>query len=115
MELIKSILQNYWKEIICVFILLLSVILQAFKKKPINSTLLDIFYAVHDYVIKVEVPGNGPSKKQEVMSLVIEYLKKLYPKLDIDVGILNMISRVIEMYLETPQKGGENDEAQKNG
>ena len=107
MDLLKYILQNYWKEIICLFVLILSVILQAFKKKPINSIITDIFYIVPKFIKAVEEPGNGPEKKQKVMSLVVEYLQNLYPKLKIDVGTLNSISMIIEKYLETPCKKGE--------
>lgn len=106
MEVLKEILKNYWQIILAAFCMILSVILQACKKKPINSIITDIFYIVPKFINQVECPGNGASKKEAVINLTVDYLKGLYPELHIDVSTLNLISAIIEKYLDTPKKGG---------
>lgn len=107
-ELIEFI-KNYWLLLVVfmVFLIILLIISLITKKKPVinlmDSILKDVLELLPMLINKVEVPGNGSTKKNLVLVAVHEYLVKKYGYLDFS-QLEKQVSNYIEDILSTPKK-----------
>ena len=108
MDVIKEILQNYWKEIISVVLFIASVVIALVRKKPVS----DVISYIYEYCIEATKIAESTSKslhnlnkKEYAIEIVKDRLKKVFPNID-SFKYTNLISAFIEDILETPQKKG---------
>ena len=117
LDTIKNFILDNWQLIVAVIVFVLSFILQLIKKKPVTSLSSQIYAAVIAAVNKTENDGvlGSQSKLAYATTLVVDYLKSIYPDLDFK-PYLDLIRLIIEDILSTPQKKGVRDgEKKTNG
>lgn len=106
-----EILKNHWYDILSLVMFLAS-ILFFILKKPLGSSLesdyiADLSVLIAGWIQQVEVPGNGATKKETVISLCMKWLRKKYGREfteDEETIWRKRISTLIELYLSTPEK-----------
>ena len=104
-------IKNHWVDILSVVMFLVSVLFFLIRK-PVSSSLesnyiSDLSVLIAQWINKVEVPGNGITKKETVTTLALKWLVKQYRRAlseDEEVIWRKRISTLIELYLSTPQK-----------
>ena len=100
---------EHWRAIFDLVVLLIAVILFIVKKKPVKviDSVTDFLYKLLPALInKVERPGEGEQKKNEVISLALYFLSQSFPGVDVNQYV-SLIEKIIEAYLSTPNKKGE--------
>lgn len=106
-----ELLKNHWYDILSLVMFLISVVFFIIKK-PVSSSyeselISDLSILLPGWIKSVEVPGNGETKKETVISLALKWLRKKYSR-SLSDDELNLwrkrISTLIEMYLSTPTK-----------
>lgn len=109
-DVIVDFLKSYYKEIIEVSILIISVVIALIRKRPlyneIDTIKKDALDLLPSLIISVERDGHGAEKKQAVLDLLFAYLSKKYHFQKTD-EMINYFSDVIENILSTPSKKGE--------
>lgn len=100
-------LVKYWRLILEVILLIISVVVLVLKKKSINPIFQDIYEFALYAVNEVEKsPLKGAAKLDLAVSFVTESLQDKYPGLNVDCYI-HFIEYAIELILSTPQKKGD--------
>lgn len=109
-DIIFDFLKSYYKEIIEVLILIISVVIALIRKRPsyneIDTIKKDALDLLPSLISSVERDGHGAEKKQAVLDLLFAYLSKKYHFQKTD-EMINYFSDVIENILSTPSKRGE--------
>lgn len=107
-------LKTYWREILEVVVLTVSIIIATVRKKPSSSLVSDIkarlAVLVPVLVKQVESPGNGSEKKSIVIGKCLSAVTGFYGrKLQEDESSYwkQYVSNQIEDVLSTPQKKGD--------
>lgn len=110
MDLISNILDfitQYWRELISLVILLISVLISLFRKRSTlnvaDEIKKDVLVILPEMIKAVECAGHGQDKLNAVVLEVKKYIKKKYSVKDVDVFIPFIISS-IESILSTPTK-----------
>lgn len=110
MEKVIEFLTLYWREILDLAVLIISVVLCLIRKRKvineIDTIKQDVLGVLPVLMNSVEKPGDGAQKKSTVMSLVAAYVKKKY-KIELDGSLVSYIDNAIENILSTPTKKGE--------
>lgn len=109
----KEVLQfclNYWREILAVCSVIITVVLYLVKRRPlvnlIDTIKEDALELLPVLINKVEKDGSGQQKKATVLEAVIQYIEKKY-KTAVSPYIVAWLSDMIESILSTPTKKGE--------
>lgn len=102
-----SFIKNHYELIISCVLVLLSLILQLLKKKPVLNKLAEIKARILEVlpllIQKVEVPGDGSTKKVLVLKEIQLLVAKEFKFFDFNV-LLDFVSQAIEEILSCPQK-----------
>lgn len=110
MEKIIEFLSQYYREIIDISVLIISVVICLIRKRPsyneIDAIKKDALDRLPDLISLVEKPGNGAEKKQAVLDLLAAYLRKKY-HFEIGDELIEFFGNSIESILSTPKKKGE--------
>jgi len=100
-------IKNHYELIISCVLVLLSLILQLLKKKPVINELAEIKNRILEVlpllIQKVEVPGDGSTKKVLVLKQIQLLVAKEFKFYDFNV-LLDFVSNAIEEILSCPQK-----------
>lgn len=113
MDSFIQFLSEYKSVLVGGFTLVLTIVLLFIKKRPktIDDFLLIIdevcAFSLPSFISKVEVPGNGLSKKKEVRDLALSKVSRLLGRSLSDSEktlALKTIDESIEAILSTPQK-----------
>lgn len=108
MKEIIDFIVKYWREIASLVVLLISVLIQLVKKKPVLNKLdeikEDVLEILPILINKVEEPGNGQRKKNAVLQLVKQYMKKRWCLKDCPEWLELWVDDSIENILSTPTK-----------
>lgn len=103
---ILNFMKEHWQLILAVVLFVLSFILQLLKKKPISDIETSIYHYCIQAILCVEQSDlKGVAKLDSAVMLVSKWLNAQYPNLDTGV-YFNLIKKIIEKILETPQKKG---------
>lgn len=108
-----EILKEYKEVIVTLVTFLILAVVGLIKKKTklgnyLDTILKDVYEVLPSLIDKVEVPGQGSTKKNMVLVLVQQYLFKKYKFLDFE-KIEQQVSNQIEEVLKTPQKKKEDN------
>lgn len=102
-------LKTYYREIIEISVLLLSVIICLIRKRPcinkMDEIKEDVLEILPILIRGVESPGNGSSKKSLVIESVKSFVKKKF-KIECPEQVITLVDSQIESVLSTPQKKG---------
>ena len=109
-DLILDFLRTYYKEIVEISVLIISVVICLIKKRPgvneMDSIKKDVLERLPMFIALVESPGNGAQKKQQVLDLLSCYVRKIY-HVDLTDDLFLFFGDRIEDILSTPKKKGE--------
>ena len=112
MEKVIEFLTLYYREIIDISVLIISVVICLIRKRPCINEIDSIKKDVLDYlptlICLVEKPGDGAQKKSTVMDLLFAYIYKKYHIDEFDDTFIKFVEDAIESILSTPTKKGEN-------
>lgn len=107
-------LKSYWKEILLVLEIVVTIVLFIVRKRTKIINKLDyseilkkLLETLPYFIQKVECPGNGESKKKIVLESSLEYIAQLLGRtLTVSESefFSDYIDDAIEMILETPSK-----------
>lgn len=101
--------QTYWREIVDVSVLIISVIICLIRKRPcinkMDEIKEDVLQVLPIFIKGIEKPGNGESKKNQVIELCKNFVKKKF-KIDCPQDVMDLVENQIEVILSTPQKKG---------
>ena len=104
---VLEFLKTYYKEIIEISILFISVVICLVRKRPcvneIDIIKEDVLEKLPSFISVVESPGNGAQKKKAVIDLVSLYVRKTY-KISIPDSLVPFLENAIESILSTPTK-----------
>ena len=110
MKEIIEFLKTYYREIIEISVLLLSVIICLIRKRPcinkMDEIKEDVLQVLPIFIKGIEKPGNGESKKNQVIELCKNFVKKKF-KIDCPQDVMDLVENQIEVILSTPTKKGE--------
>lgn len=106
----KEFILTYWRDILSVVILLLSILLWLLKK-PASSSLesdivSDLSVCLPQWMNAVEVPGDGANKKDKVISTGLRFVAKKFGRslTDDELSIwTKRIGVLVESIGSTPQ------------
>lgn len=106
----KDFLFNYWREILEVIVILISLIICCIRKKPVKvvDTIKEIIVRVLPaFIVQAEASGlKGADKLELVLSLVKGFLKEMSYGDDVISQYLAFTKEQVELILTTPQKKG---------
>lgn len=109
-NLIFNFCKEYWREILSVLGVFISVLIYCCKKRPsynaIDKIKEDILEILPEFILKVETDGNGQRKKNAVLELIKLYVQKKY-KMALSSDLESFVVVSLESILSTPQKKGE--------
>lgn len=109
MDQIIEFLKTYYREIIDISVLLISVVLCLVRKRPcvnkMDAIKQDALEWLPLFINLAEKDGHGAEKKSTVLSMTINFLEKKY---GCELSVLtSFLSEAIESILSTPKKKGE--------
>ena len=100
-------LKIYYKEIVEISVLIISVVICLIRKRPVvnemDSIKKDILELLPVLIDDVEKNGHGEEKKNAVVAIAQKYVESHY-KIKITPDLIAFISSSIESILLTPQK-----------
>lgn len=108
-QIILNFIVQYWKEILTVLGVIITIVLYLVKRRPkvnlLDTIKEDVLELLPVLINKVECDGNGQRKKNAVIDFVNKYLQKKY-QVQISPYLSEWLSDAIESILATPQKKG---------
>lgn len=111
MNVMIEFVKNYYREIIEVVAIIVSVIICCIRKKPVKvvDTVKEVIVRVLPaFIVQAEASGKkGADKLELVLALVRDFLKELDYGDDIFSQYLDFTKEQVELILATPQKKGD--------
>lgn len=108
METVLIFLRQYWREILEILALLLSIVICCVRKKPVKvvDTIKEVIIRVLPaFIIKAEASDKkGADKLYYVLDLVKGFLKEMSYGDDVISQYLPFAKEQVELILSTPQK-----------
>lgn len=108
-QIVLNFIIQYWKEILTVLGIIITVVLYLVKRRPkvnlLDTIKEDVLELLPVLINKVECDGNGQRKKTAVVELVNKYLQKKY-QVQLSPYLADWLSDAIESILTTPTKKG---------
>lgn len=108
--MILDFIKTYWREILEVLALLVSIVICCIRKKPVKvvDTIKEIIVRVLPaFIIKAEASDKkGADKLSLVLDLMKGFLKEMSYGDDVVSQYLPFIKEQVELILSTPQKKG---------
>lgn len=100
-------LQLYWREIAALVLFIISFVISLIKRKPVVNEMDKILLAISDklpeFINYAETFKGAEEKKNLVLAAVFQYVKNQF-SLVLPDSYMDIVSRMIEAYLSTPQK-----------